>query len=441
MIRSVQKLKGFSVQATDGEIGKVDELYFDEQNWRVRYLIIDVGNWLFGRQVLIAPLAVSRIDTTAQKLFLDLTKEQIENSPEVATNETVSRAKERALHNHYQWVPYWSVSVHDPMIYPTTPPILAETAVAAQKTAPSEKEQLVKDALNPQNTHLRSTAEVCGYYIQAQDGDLGQVKDFLFDDQEWVILHMVVDTGKWLPGRKVLIAPPWIERILWVDRKVYVTLTKDSVRHSPPFSPDLLDMEAYEAQLLEHYRSWFSYLLKEDTNKENDLFLGKDIMGNPIITVSDGRSIGKVKDVYLDNDCRSVTGIYLGTEGLFSRHSYLIKKEDVVTIGKDAVLVKHPDVIVEEDDIEETEERWLRRDDLQGRPVDTSGGTKVGKIGDVVINRDSDVMGFSLSRVYVAGPIADNHSIAIHTVQDVGEEDGKMTVNLEQAEQQELSVV
>lgn len=439
MIRSVQKLKGFSVQASDGEIGKVDELYFDEQNWHVRYLIIDVGNWLFGRQVLIAPRAVSKIDTTTKKLHLDLTKEQIENSPEVTANEPVSRAKEHALHDHYQWVPYWSLSIHDPMIYPTIPPVLAETAVAEQKTPPTEKEKLIAQARNPQ-THLRSTAEVCGYSIQAKDGDLGQVKDFLFDDQEWVILHMVVDTGKWLPGRKVLIAPPWIERILWVERKVYVSLTQESVRHSPPFEPDLLDMEKYEATLLEHYRSWFSFLLKEDMAKENDLFLGKDIMGNPIISVSDGNSIGNVKDIYLDKECRTVAGLYLGTEGLFSRQAFLVKKEDVVTIGKDAVLVKHPDVIYEENDVPDAATNWLRRDELQGRSVDTTGGTKLGKIGDVVINRDSEVMGFSLSRVYVSGPIADNHSIAIHTVQDVGQEDGAMTVNLEEAEQQELSV-
>jgi uncharacterized protein YrrD len=179
--------------------------------------------------------------------------------------------------------------------------------------------------------------------------------------------------------------------------------------------------------------------VKPKTRRKN-MFLGKDIIGNPVIAVSDGRSIGKVKDLYLTADLRSVAGIYLGTEGLFSRRSLLVRSEDVITMGKDAVLVKHDQVIQEEEDTFETEETWLRRDELQGRTVDSPGGTKVGKIGDVIINQEGKVMGFNFSQVYVSGPIADNHSVAIHTVQDVGHEDGVMTIDLEQAEQQNLSV-
>ena len=171
------------------------------------------------------------------------------------------------------------------------------------------------------------------------------------------------------------------------------------------------------------------------------MFLGKDIIGNPVISVNDGTAIGKVKDVYLGEDYRSITGIYLGTDGLFSRQAFLVEQGDVVTIGPDAVLVKHNDVIREEDDVPETDGAWLRRDELQGRPVDTPGGTKVGKIGDVIIDRNGKVLGFNLRYVFVAGPIAENSSIAIHTVQDVGHEDGVMTIDLKAAEQQELSLV
>ena len=170
------------------------------------------------------------------------------------------------------------------------------------------------------------------------------------------------------------------------------------------------------------------------------MFLGKDIIGNPVISVNDGRSIGKVKDIYLTTDLQSVVGIYLGTEGLFSRRSLLVKTEDVVILGRDAVLVKHGGVIQDEPDISEIDETWLRRDELQGRTVDSPGGTKIGKVGDVIINKEGKVMGFSLSQVFISGPIADNQSVAIHTVQDVGHEDGVMTIDLEQAEQQKLSV-
>ena len=171
------------------------------------------------------------------------------------------------------------------------------------------------------------------------------------------------------------------------------------------------------------------------------MFLGKDIMGNAVISVADGRSVGKVKDLYITTDCQKVAGVYLGTEGLFSRQSFLVKRDDLVTIGEDAVLVKHTDVVQEEADIPEAKDTWLRRDELQGRPVDTPNGTKVGKVGDVVLNKEGEILGFSLSQVYVAGPVAENHAVAIHTVQDVGDKDGIMTIDLERAEVQELSVV
>jgi uncharacterized protein YrrD len=431
MLRSIEKLKDFRVQAVDGELGSVSALLFDERRWHVRYLVMDVGNWLVGRQVLISPTAVTEIDNETKDLFLSLTKEQIENSPDVAEDAPVSREIEQALHKYYQWRPYWGIGVNDPLAFS---PFLGE-AVATEIETKQDESQV---DVNVEN-HLRSTAEVTGYQIQARDGEIGHVNDFLFDDKEWRIRHLVVDTGTWLPGKKVLLAPPWIQRIQWAAKKVYFALTQDSVRHSPPFDPVLLDTEQYEKEMLDQYQAWFSYLLKKEQG-ELDMFLGKDIMGNPVVTVSNGRSIGKVKDIYLAPDCQSVVGIYLGTEGLFSRQSFLVQSEDIVTIGEDVVLVKHEEVIEEVESLSETESAWLRRDELQGRRVDTPGGTKVGKVGDVMINRNGDVLGFSLSHVYVAGPIAENHAIAMHTVQDVGDEDGIMTIDLKRAEQQELSV-
>jgi uncharacterized protein YrrD len=170
------------------------------------------------------------------------------------------------------------------------------------------------------------------------------------------------------------------------------------------------------------------------------MFLGKDIIGIPVITVNDGRSIGRAKDIYLSADCQTVAGIFLGTEGVFSRKSFLVKSGDITTIGQDAILVKNADVIHEEGNLVEPEEIWLRRDELQGRPVDTSGGTKVGKIGDVLIDGEGNVLGFTLGNVYVSGPIARNRSVSIHTVLDVGQEDGAMTIDLQRAEEQELSM-
>jgi uncharacterized protein YrrD len=169
------------------------------------------------------------------------------------------------------------------------------------------------------------------------------------------------------------------------------------------------------------------------------MLLGKNLIGNHVVAVSDGRIIGKVKDLYLAADLGSVTGIYLGTEGFFSGTHYLISAADVVTWGVDAVLVAHADVIHSEDKVAGAE-NWVRRDDLQGRPVDTPGGTKVGNIGDVVLEKDGGVQGFSLGRVHVKGPVAERRSIALHAMLAPGSEDEPMTIDLEKAEQQLLTV-
>ena len=169
------------------------------------------------------------------------------------------------------------------------------------------------------------------------------------------------------------------------------------------------------------------------------MLLGKNLIGNHVVAVSDGRIIGKVKDLYLAADLGSVTGIYLGTEGFFGGTHFLISAADVVTWGIDAVLVAHADVIHSEDKVAEAE-NWVRRDELQGRPVDTPGGTKVGNIGDVVLEKDGGVRGFSLSRVHVMGPVAERRSIALHAMLDPGSDDEPLTIDLERAEQQLLTV-
>lgn len=436
MLISIEMLRSYSIQATDGEIGHVAEMYFDQSTWQVRYLIVDLGNWLSSRQVLLAPSAVTEIDHEQEQLKVSVTKEQIESSPDVATDRPISREKEAALHNHYQWPPYWVGLVGQPNQGAYSAAIAGRHYAARYLENGPENE----DSTTSVDSNLRSTHEISGYQIQASDGDIGHVKDFLFRTENWSISYLIVDTGSWLPGRKVLIAPPWIEQIRWLNQRVYVDLPKESIRQSPPYSTQLVNEKDYGKQLLDHYKAWFSEFILELEQGEKDLFLGKDIIGNPLITVNDGRSIGRIKDIYLSADCKFVAGIYLGTEGLFSRKSFLVKSEDITTIGQDVILVRHADVVHEEGDLAETEKSWLRRDELQGRSVDTSGGTKVGKIGDVIINGEGKVLGFSFSYVYVTGPIADNRSIAIHTVQDVGNEDGVMTIDLHSAETQELSV-
>ncbi len=161
--------------------------------------------------------------------------------------------------------------------------------------------------------------------------------------------------------------------------------------------------------------------------------LGKDLTGKPIYSITDGQNLGSVKDVYFDQELNIITGIFTGTEGLLKRKALMIPSNQVSVYGIDAILVNDNDVIVQEDSNADAA-NWVRLSKLKGRDVDTPGGTKVATIGDVVLGEQGNVVGFTLSKVFVEGPVAQQGQITRSVIVDTGNEDGIMTINLTQAE-------
>ena len=167
--------------------------------------------------------------------------------------------------------------------------------------------------------------------------------------------------------------------------------------------------------------------------------LGRSLIDNPVYNNQDGRTLGKVADLYLDKDLETVAAIYLGSEGLVKRTPVFIRSRDVRLFGVDAVLARSSAIVYRGEEIP-TAGRWVRLRDLQGRDVDTPGGTKIGRIRDVVLDAEARVTGFSLSQIAVEGPIADSKVIAGAAVVDTGQADGAMTVDLATAERELLKV-
>lgn len=161
--------------------------------------------------------------------------------------------------------------------------------------------------------------------------------------------------------------------------------------------------------------------------------LGKDLVGKQIISITDGRLLGSVKDLYVEEDLRWLTGIHLGSEGLIKRKSLLITRQDVVVFGVDAILVKHADVVTDDQQFTEAD-NWLRLSKLRGRELDTPGGTKVGAVGDITLGEEGNITGFTLGRVFVEGPVAEQGYIPRHALIDTGRIDGTMTIDLAKAE-------
>jgi sporulation protein YlmC with PRC-barrel domain len=167
--------------------------------------------------------------------------------------------------------------------------------------------------------------------------------------------------------------------------------------------------------------------------------LGKSLIGNPVFGSLDGRKLGEVRDLYLDDDLRFVVGIYLGREGLLRPTPLFVESDDIALFGIDALLAASTFTVHEGNEAPEPP-GWLRLDQLRGREVRTPGGTKIGRISDVVLDEKARIAGFSLANLSVRGPLAEADAVARSAVVDTETEEGVMTMDLAQAEQALLEV-
>jgi uncharacterized protein YrrD len=233
MLRSVKELHGYTIQAVDGEIGKVDEFFFDDLTWTVRYLVADTGGWLFNQLVLLSTVSLGRPEWEERVFPVRLTKEQVENSPPVIVDRPVSQQMEEKLVGYYGWPTYWTG---------------ATASVASNAIS-----KMGKGTLERGDLHLRSTRKVTGYHIHATDGEFGHVEDFIVEDSSWILRYLVVNTRNLLHGKSVLVAPTWVDRVSWAEREVYVDLAQDTIKNSPEFDPAAPVNRAYELRLYDYY--------------------------------------------------------------------------------------------------------------------------------------------------------------------------------------------
>ena len=247
MLRSANDLKGLTIGATDGEIGSVQTFYFDDEHWTIRYLVVDTGHWLSGRQVLISPFSVRQIDPVNGRIVVDLTKSQIENSPDIDTHRPISRQAEIELSRHYGYPYYWP----GPLAWGADPFPVFVPPTPAPDVRDEVQAHIVTQA--SQDEHLRSTAEVENYAIHAIDGDIGHVEDFLVDDRAWTIRYLMIDTRNWWPGKKVLISPEWIRDVSWAQSHVSVALAREAIQSAPEYEADRPIDREYEGRLYAHY--------------------------------------------------------------------------------------------------------------------------------------------------------------------------------------------
>ncbi|MDQ6905099.1 MAG: PRC-barrel domain-containing protein [Bacteroidota bacterium] len=228
MQRTIKSLIGYSMEATDGDIGKVEEFYFEDTTWMIRYLVLKTGNWFLYRKVLIAPQAIINKNAPYGVLPVNLSKNQIRTSPDVDTNKPVSRQQDMQLYGHYAWQRYGGSGFY------------AGGSAAAMDNVPIIDEKVKKEAgatdkQSDDDLHLRSTKTIMGYHIHAADGDFGHVSDFIFDDANWQIVYIVVDTHGWFGGKKILIETGRVKEIQWENSKVILDISINSLKDHRTF--------------------------------------------------------------------------------------------------------------------------------------------------------------------------------------------------------------
>jgi len=222
MERTINGLIGCRMEARDGDGGRVDDVYFDDESWAVRYLVLKTDDWLSGRKVLIAPLALMEDGGKIGVFRVNLTQDHIRNSPDIDTDKPVSRQQEIELYGHYSWKKYW------------------ESGFYAQGVG-----EIKGISNNPQNVrsggavdlHLRATSYVTGFHVHGTDGEFGHICNFVIDDRTWKVLNLVVDTGNLPVGKKVLVTVDHIIQMQWNDSEIYLNETKADIEKSAVFEP------------------------------------------------------------------------------------------------------------------------------------------------------------------------------------------------------------
>jgi uncharacterized protein YrrD len=153
----------------------------------------------------------------------------------------------------------------------------------------------------------------------------------------------------------------------------------------------------------------------------------------PLISLTDGKKLGEVKDLYLDQDMRQLAAVFLGKEGLVNRKTFLILRSAIQLFGLDAWLVTGSDTVKEQDELPEAA-TFVLLGELRGREIETEGGTKVGVVEDGIFDNQGNLLGFALGKVYLQGPLAERGEIARAAITHLGSKKKPMITTLEQAE-------
>lgn len=257
MLRNIKELEHYVVGATDGHVGHVQDLYFSDDSWVVRYLVVNSRSWLLGRNVLISPVSIHNPNWIDRVLPVSLTKDQIKNSPGLDSDKPVSRQHEMEYLDYYDYPYYWGGGgMWGAGLYPyaMTPGYGSYGLKGADYDSELAAHARDRRARHRNDDpHLRSCNAVSGYQVHASDGEIGHISSMLIDEKTWAIRYVIVDTSNWWLGHKVLVSPEWITDVNWTDSSVTIDMSRQAIKDAPPYDSTAEVNRESESKLYQHY--------------------------------------------------------------------------------------------------------------------------------------------------------------------------------------------
>lgn len=223
-MHSVEGCSGSRMLATDGMLGRVVDLLFDEDKWVIRYLVVGTGDWLGKRRVLISPYSVRFMDTGSKMIVVSLTRNQVAESPETPAPSAMTRKEELRYCTYFGYPAYWPCVTYWPWgAMPTAEGIVGDRALVGQAASCVPAQE---------SSGLHSCSALNGYAVDGEDGSLGRVDDLFFEERSWAIRHIVVVAGSWLASRRLRLAPEWLHDVSWTERRFAVGLKRADLRRA-----------------------------------------------------------------------------------------------------------------------------------------------------------------------------------------------------------------
>ncbi|MGD8569715.1 MAG: PRC-barrel domain-containing protein, partial [Gammaproteobacteria bacterium] len=217
-------LRKYRLIAADGEIGSINDIFFESEGWRIRYLLVDTGKWLNSRKILISPIAIGMIHEQDKSIDIELTKWQLASSPALADSKNITRQYEERYFRHFSWTPYWQAAESDRYAVPAFMGKSSHTGSATWG--------------HDHRNNLHSELEIKAFNIESRDnkaGNVGVVKQLVIDSYYWMVRYLLADTRDWLPSDSVLLSPDWIYDVDWAGNHVSVDLDRDVIRSAPSY--------------------------------------------------------------------------------------------------------------------------------------------------------------------------------------------------------------